>query len=211
MDVGAGGAAALAGAVDRVGGSAATSVELVASPAALDGCAALLIPALESFQQLSARLDDDLREAMAQHVERGSLLMGIGVGMHVLFDESAEAPGARGLGLLAGRCEALASSTEPMTRDRTHVPHVGWNRLVIELGGMASGAVPLPQGAWVYFAHACHAVPKDLACVTATVEYGKGRVAAVVARDNVVGMQFRPERSGAVGLRILHAVLSRWS
>lgn len=208
LDLGAGGLAPMSAAVR---GLSIASVHEVSTPGEIATVDAVVVPAIGSFEHLAAQLRDGVGQALRAHVAAGKPLLGVGAGMHVLFDGSDEAPASAGLGLMAGRCVALESSMEPMTRERTDVPHLGWNRLVIEQAGRSGGAAPLPQGAWVYFDHRFHVVPRDMSCVLATVEHGSARVAAAVARGNVLGVQFRPERSGAVGLRILHALLSRWS
>ena len=128
-----------------------------------------------------------LREA----VEQGRTLLGICIGMQLLFEESEEHGRHQGLGFLRGRVRRFD--------DGLPVPHMGWNRLRARrphslLDGLADGA-------YVYFVHSyfCDA-PDDV--VIASSDYGRD-FPAVVARDNVLGVQFHPEKSQAVGLRMV--------
>lgn len=137
-----------------------------------------------------AGLDEALRERAA----RGRPLLGICVGMQLLFDESEE--GGRGLALLRGRVERVRAR---------RVPHMGWNTLrVVRPSALLDGV----DGADVYFAHSFACAPED-GVTSATVEHGGGIVAAV-EHGGVAGVQFHPERSGRVGARVIENVL-RWS
>jgi glutamine amidotransferase len=115
--------------------------------------------------------------------------------MQVLFDDSEEQGPCAGLGVIAGRVVRLRP-TDP----RLKVPHIGWNKIAFHrrdplLAGVA-------EGAHVYFVHSYHAVPADPSLVTLDAEHGV-RLTAAVRRDNVFACQFHPEKSQAVGLRIL--------
>jgi glutamine amidotransferase len=136
-------------------------------------------------------LGDALREAIAS----GRPYLGICLGLQILFDDSEEQGPCAGLGVIAGRVVRLRS-TDP----RLKVPHIGWNTIAFHrrdplLAGVA-------EGAHVYFVHSYHAVPADPSLVTLDAEHGV-RLTAAVRRDNVFACQFHPEKSQAVGLRIL--------
>jgi glutamine amidotransferase len=122
-------------------------------------------------------------------------VLGICVGMQLLFEESDE--GGAGLGLLAGPVRRL---------EATRVPHMGWNTLAARPGSMLLEGL---DKADVYFAHSYAAVPGDPAVVTAEVEHD-GLVIAAVESGPVAGVQFHPERSGPSGARCLANAL-RWS
>ena len=128
-----------------------------------------------------------LREA----VDQGRTVLGICIGMQVLFEESEEHGRHRGLGLLPGRVRRLEGDLP--------VPHMGWNQLhPTRAHPMFEG---VPEGAHVYFVHSywCDA-PAEV--VLAETDYGS-RFPAIVGRGNVLGVQFHPEKSQAVGLRLM--------
>lgn len=135
--------------------------------------------------------DDALRERTAA----ARPVLGICVGMQLLFEESDE--GGEGLGLLAGPVRRL---------EATRVPHMGWNTLAARAGSHILEGL---DGDDVYFAHSYAAVPADRDVVTAEVEHD-GRVVAAVEAGPVAGVQFHPERSGPAGARCLANAL-RWS
>lgn len=124
----------------------------------------------------------------------GRPFLGICIGMQLLFETSEESPGVRGLGLFGGRVVRF-----PHDRERK-VPHMGWNQLRIVRRGPVLADVP--DGAYVYFVHSYYAVPDDAGIVATTTSYGPEFVSSV-ARDNVFAGVFHPEKSQAVGLRML--------
>jgi len=134
-------------------------------------------------------------EALRDRVQYERPVLGICVGMQLLFEGSDE--GGTGLGLLAGRVTRL---------EAVRVPHMGWNTLVVRND---SALLTGLDGADVYFAHSYAARPADTDVVTAEVEHG-GPVVAAVEEGAVAGVQFHPERSGPVGARLLANALA-WS
>ena len=141
-------------------------------------------------------LEAPLREALA----RGVPYLGICLGMQVLFDESDEGGGARGLGLIAGRVERLRPA-DPALK----IPHMGWNQ--VHRHPRAEGdplLADVPEGAELYFVHSYHAVPADPGVIVLTTDHG-GPVCAAIRRDNVFACQFHPEKSQRRGLALLAA------
>src|SRR5688572_29862381 len=138
-------------------------------------------------------LGDALREAIAS----GRPYLGICLGLQVLFDESEEQGPCKGLGILRGRVVRLAP-TDP----RLKIPHMGWNR------GRSPGNAHEPMlagvddNAHVYFVHSYHAVPADRSILSLEADHGMP-ITAAVRKDNLFACQFHPEKSQAVGLRIL--------
>jgi len=166
--------------------------ELSADPALLGRADALVLPGDGAFGatmgEIRARgLDQLIGEAAAE----GRWVLGICIGMQVLFEESEEHGRHRGLGLLAGRVRRLETGLP--------VPHMGWNRLRWPRPHPLMDGIE--QGTHVYFVHSyfCDAAPD---VVVATTDYGHD-FAAVVARENVLGVQFHPEKSQAAGLRMI--------
>jgi len=167
-----------------------------ASPADLELATAIVVPGVGHFGSTAA-LDGEWAAAIRARVSDGRPLLGICLGLQWLFDGSEEAPGCPGLGLLSGTCSRLKGSG-------IKVPHVGWNSLAIEAGGVAgrvaSVAAGIAPGSQVYFTHSFAApVTSDTVAVT---EHGEP-FAAIVQRGHIAGVQFHPEKSGEVGLQIL--------
>ena len=183
-----------------------------ASPAELDRVRGVIVPGVGNFDATSA-LDDAWRRAIAGVIDRGGLLLGICLGLQWLFEGSAEAPGLAGFGAMAGRCRLIeppANGGGPTEADRPgagqtlKVPHVGWNSLHPTRDSWVLDGIA--EGDQVYFTHS-YAAPVTGDCVASTT-YGI-EFASLVQRDRLVGMQFHPEKSGDVGLRLFRNVLGR--
>lgn len=166
----------------------------------------LVLPGVGAFGACADALRAHGLDTVArERAAAGVPLLGVCVGMQLLFDGSDEgdAPGgSAGLGLLPGRVVRFAPGLEGADGRRLKVPHMGWNALARTRPHPALDG--LGEAPYVYFVHSYHAAPADPACVVATADYG-GPVPAVVARENVTGVQFHPEKSGPVGLSILRA------
>lgn len=156
----------------------------------------IILPGVGAFGDAAAKLHalklDGLLQALAA---QGKPLMGVCLGMQLLFDEGLEYGIHQGLGLIPGQVIPLA----PEAQGRK-VPHMGWNSLDI-LKPEDPLMAGIPQGAYVYYVHSYYATQCDEALV-ATSAYG-AKVAGVVRRGSVCGTQFHPEKSGEVGLAIL--------
>jgi imidazole glycerol-phosphate synthase subunit HisH len=143
-----------------------------------------------------------LVETIHAAVESGRPFLGICLGLQLLFEESEEFGPVPGLGILPGRVVRFGGRE----LDGLKIPQMGWNRLrihrpVAELGG-------IDDGAYVYFVHSYYVVPADAALIAASTEYGV-EFAAAIAWNNVFACQFHPEKSQAVGLRILENFVAR--
>jgi imidazole glycerol-phosphate synthase subunit HisH len=189
-----------------------------AVPADLADAGGIIVPGVGHFGATRA-LDQAWIDAILARLGEGRPLFGICLGMQWLFEGSDEAPELTGLGLFSGRCYRLG--TVRLEPDTTHdgadeddardtrsgrlqadreikVPHVGWNSLAIS--GQASIVDGVASGSQVYYTHSYVApVTGDTVAVS---EHGE-RFAAIVQRGHVAGVQFHPEKSGDVGLRIL--------
>ena len=193
VDYGAGNLTSVRKALSALGADFMTP----ATPAALNGARAVIVPGVGHFSATSA-LDDQWRGAIGGAVDAGTPLFGICVGMQWLFEGSDEAPGVAGLGVMKGRIARLDGDAA----HRLKVPHVGWNALdVTRSARLLRG---LDSGAQVYFTHS-YAAPVTSDCVAATTH--ANTFASAVERDNVFGVQFHPEKSGDAGLQILRNFL----
>jgi glutamine amidotransferase len=171
---------------------------------------AIVVPGVGHFGATRA-LGQDWIDAILARVGEGRPLLGICLGMQWLFEGSEEAPDCPGLGMLSGRCYRLGTvrpnqngvgSVRLQPDPTIKVPHVGWNGLSIT--GEASILDGVAQNAQVYFTHS-YVAPTTSETVAVT-EHGEP-FAAVVQRANIAGVQFHPEKSGDVGLRILRNFL----
>lgn len=165
--------------------------------------AGVIVPGVGHFSS-TARLDGQWRAGIRAALERSVPLLGICVGLQWLFEGSAEAPDVPGLGLVPGTCTRLGEAEDSRlaaagSRHRSlKVPHVGWNSLALPRPTRLFEGVP--ESAQVYFTHS-YAAPL-VPATAATTTYGVTFSAAV--EDGLVsGVQFHPEKSGDVGLRIL--------
>lgn len=156
---------------------------------------AVVLPGQGAFGTCMRNLDAaGLIEPVRTAALSGRPFLGICVGMQLLFEESEESPGVRGLGLFGGRVVRF-----PRDRERK-VPHMGWNQLRIVRRVPALSQVE--DGDWVYFLHSYHPLPTDPDVVASTTSYGIDFVSSV-GRDNVWAGVFHPEKSQRVGLRLL--------
>jgi len=168
------------------------------TPADLARVDGIVVPGVGHFGA-TASLHGPWRDAIRTRVANGCPLFGICLGMQWLFEESTEAPGIAGLGLLRGRCTRLDDRNQTLK-----VPHVGWNTL--ELPRPTRLLAHVAQGTYVYFTHSYAApVTGDAA---ATTSYGNV-FAAAVEHEHVFGVQFHPEKSSDAGLRMIRNFLAR--
>jgi glutamine amidotransferase len=173
---------------------------VTADPGVVLEAGKIVLPGVGHFAATSFLSEQGLTEAIDERVKEGVPFLGICVGLQWLFAGSAEAPGVAGLGVFPGLCERFFG---PAFEHELKCPHVGWNSLHF------SRATPLTEGidegAFVYYTHSYRApVVHDTVAVT---DYG-GDFTAIAARDNIMGVQFHPEKSGAAGLRLLQNFVS---
>jgi glutamine amidotransferase len=175
-------------------------VRVTADPDEVRRAAKLVLPGVGAFgagmAALRARgLDAATREA----VDQGAPLLGICLGMQFLFDASDEMGRHTGLGLIPGSVTRFPADLRAGDRP-LKVPHVGWNEIDHDATHpLLAGVAP---GAHAYFVHSYVCVPADPSDVLARADYG-GPFTAIVGRGRVLGIQFHPEKSQRVGLRIL--------
>lgn len=193
VDYGAGNLRSAARALAAAG---AANVEITSDPARIAAADRILLPGVGAFAQCinalrgAAGIEDALTLAV---LERQKPFLGICVGMQLLAAEGHEHGVHRGLGWLPGKVTRLVPN-DPTLK----IPHMGWNTVTAVDG---SGA---PEG-YAYFVHSYRFDPEDAADICATSDHG-GVFPAIVARGNITGVQFHPEKSQAYGL----AFLARW-
>ncbi len=173
-------------------------VTVTSDPAVLKAADKLLLPGVGAFGDAAAKLRSTGLDAVIKELAaEGKPLLGICLGMQLLFDKSLEYGEHPGLGLIPGTVKPIA---DVIPQD-PKIPHIGWNGLHFHRD--CPLFQDLREGECVYFVHSFYA--SDCAdAVTATAEYG-AELTAAVAKGNVYGCQFHPEKSGSTGLKILKA------
>ena len=158
----------------------------------------IILPGVGAFADAAKKLSDTgLDKTVKELVAQGKPLMGICLGMQMLFDRSFEYGEHKGLGLIPGDVVPMEGKISPELK----IPHIGWNALEFKRDSKLFKYIN--PGDFVYFVHSYYATNCDDA-VTSTAEYGTA-ITATVERNNVYGCQFHPEKSGNVGLNILRA------
>ena len=171
---------------------------VTADPAALRAADKLLLPGVGAFRDAREKLRaGGLDELVREEAGRGKPLLGICLGMQLLFEKSYEYGEYEGLGLLRGAVRPIADVIPAGYK----IPHIGWNALHLTKPCPLFGRIR--EGDFVYFVHSYYAADCNDS-LAATTEYGAPLTAAV-AKGNVYGCQFHPEKSGGVGLNILRA------
>ena len=164
----------------------------------------VVLPGVGSFGDAMARIRSfGLEATIRETAQSGTPFLGICLGLQLLFEESEESPGARGLGLLPGRIRRIPGGRQSDGTERK-VPQIGWNSLAFPHQSRLFAAVP--EGAFVYFVHSYYLDAADKSIVTATAPYGV-TVEAAVERGNLFACQFHPEKSAEVGMQILENFL----
>lgn len=158
----------------------------------------LILPGVGAFEDAANKLfSSGLADIVIEQAASGKLLMGICLGMQMLFEKSFEYGEHKGLGLIKGNVVSMVGRIP----DELNIPHIGWNALIFKKNSPLFKYIN--DGDCVYFVHSYYACDCDES-VTATSEYG-AEITACVEKNNIFGCQFHPEKSGDVGLKILKA------
>jgi glutamine amidotransferase len=193
IDYGMGNRRSVEKALEHVGAAAAITADHDELRAA-DG---LVLPGVGAFPQAMHNLDAlGLPDLIRELVAEGAPLLGICLGMQLLFDSSIELQSTAGLGLIPGEVTRLQTGGLP-------VPHIGWNEVRFERASPLTAGLP-EAGAPFYHVHSFAARPSDPDTVIGTAEYGE-RFATMVGNGSVFGVQFHPEKSSRDGLAMLDA------
>jgi len=196
VDYGMGNLRSVQKALEKVGGDA----RLVTTASQLERAGKIVLPGVAAFGDAMAQLRrQGLVDPLVRAVSSGVPYLGICLGLQLLFDVSYENGQHTGLGILPGKVVRFEFDSS-LTGERLSVPHMGWNRL--RWSRPCRILEGIDNGAHVYFAHSYHVVPADDKLATAATEYGYDFVSAVW-KDNIFATQFHPEKSQAVGLRLL--------
>lgn len=173
--------------------------EITGESSRLQAADRIILPGVGAFGDARAKLEaSGLADVLEEEAKKKPLL-GICLGMQLLFDKSLEYGTHKGLGLIPGQVEDLKGA---LTDKTLKVPHMGWNRLEIRREDPLFRYIE--NGAYVYYVHSYYAAHCEESTLAAS-QYGNVSVTGVVRRGNVWGTQFHPEKSGETGLLILKA------
>ena len=153
----------------------------------------VIFPGVGSFGDGIRALNElDLIDPIMKAIEDNKPFLGICLGMQVLFEKSEESPGVEGLGIFEGTVKKFKGNLK--------IPQIGWNQLKIQKeSGLFEG---VEDKSFFYFVHSYYVNPEDKDIVLATTDYGREFVSAI-EKDNIFALQFHPEKSGEIGLKIL--------
>lgn len=194
MDYGVGNLFSLRSSLEAIGEAA----EVTSDPERIRQADKLILPGVGAFGDAADKLRrTGLADLIREQVQGGKELLGICLGMQLLFEKSYEYGEHEGLGLLKGSVVPMEGSLPAELK----IPHIGWNALRIKRESRLLRYVQ--EGDFVYFVHSYYAEGCEDSLI-ATAEYGR-ELTAAVERGNVMGCQFHPEKSGTVGLNILRA------
>jgi imidazole glycerol-phosphate synthase subunit HisH len=195
VDYGMGNRRSVHKALEHVGASVLTTSD----PDRIAAADGLVVPGVGAFPQAMRNLKQlGLGEMIIDRARRGTPVLGICLGMQVLFERSVELEATEGLGLIAGEVTWLRAAG-------LRIPHIGWNEVAFERPSPLLTGLP-PEGCAFYHVHSLAARPANEGDVVATTTYGE-RFATMVAHGSVLGVQFHPEKSSAHGLRMLRSFI----
>jgi glutamine amidotransferase len=187
LDYGAGNLRSVQNTLDKIG----AEYELVRDASGLERASKIILPGVGHFGQMMRALDAmQVRQALRNRIQAGAPFLGICLGLQALFDGSEEAPEQSGLGLFEGTIHRFPAGAR--------VPHMGWNEIEPRTGSKL--LANLAPHSYLYFAHSYYAPLNSATAATCTYMLP---YTAVLESNNVYGVQFHPEKSGPLGLRIV--------
>lgn len=160
----------------------------------------LILPGLGKFAAgMEALQSDDMNYKIIELANSGTKLVGICLGMQLLAERSAESPNNPGLGLIKGHCDKLPiNQGEP-------VPHIGWESIETSSNNLFPS---LNSGRDFYFVHSYHLVAKIKEDISGFTRFGNGSFVSVVQKNNILGFQFHPEKSGQAGIDLVSEIVA---
>ena len=195
IDYGVGNLFSLRSSLNKIG----ADTVVTADPAVIAKADKLILPGVGAFADAAKKLRDSGLDAVIKaEAAAGKPIMGICLGMQMLFEKSFEYGEHEGLGLLKGQVVSMTGKIDPELK----IPHMGWNMLKVKQGRLLEDV----DGQYVYFVHSFYAEGCE-ASLAAVTEYGIP-ITAAVEQGNIFGCQFHPEKSGNVGLSILRKFCS---
>lgn len=189
IDYGVGNLYSVAKAVAAVGGD----VKITSNAEDLIRADKIILPGVGAFGDCMKNLSaTGLIPTIREQIHNKKYLLGICVGLQILFESSEESPQVEGLGIFHGAIKKIQA-------ENLKIPHMGWNSINFNDSKLFRG---VKNNSYFYFVHSYHAMPTDKNIIIATADYGE-KITAAVESENIFATQFHPEKSGDVGLQIL--------
>jgi len=202
IDYGMGNLHSVAKAIERAGGQ----IRLVKTPEELKDCDRIVLPGVGAFRDCIAALHQSgLDEAIKHHCTGGTPFLGICLGMQVLLSRSFEFGEYKGLDMIPGD---VIRFPQTLPAKGLKIPHMGWNDVL--LPEQPHPVLEALRNRQCYFVHSYYCVPSDETHTLAQCDYGDIRFACAIGRDNIISVQFHPEKSQAAGLALLESFL-QWN
>ena len=204
VDYGMGNMHSIAKALEHVGGA----VELIKTPEQLDGVSRIVLPGVGAFRDCASALKDSgLGDAIKEKCTEGMPYLGICLGMQVMLTASREFGLYNGLNLIRGIVKPFPE-THPERGYK--IPHMGWNDIIFSSEREIHPVLKPLENSQVYYVHSFYCAPENPEEMLGVCSYGDFPFAAAIGRDNMVGVQFHPEKSQKAGLAMLEAFL-KWN
>lgn len=189
IDYGVGNLYSVEKALNHVGGN----VKVTNNAEDLRQAKKIILPGVGAFGDCMKNLEaTGLIPTILEEVAKKKFLLGICVGLQILFEESEESPNVKGLGIFKGKVKKISA-------ENLKIPHMGWNSVEMKKSKLFAG---IKNNSYFYFVHSYHAAPSEKNFVIATSDYGE-KITAAVEHENIFATQFHPEKSGDVGLQVL--------
>jgi imidazole glycerol-phosphate synthase subunit HisH len=184
--------------------SAGASAMVTSSAAKVRASQAVVLPGVGAFGEAVRRLHrEKLWDVLRETLQSQKPFLGICLGLQLLFENSEESPGVKGLGFLKGSVVRFDNR-----RGELKVPHIGWNRVTLRRANRSPWLKGFRSERYFYFVHSYFPAPRENRWVAATTSYGKNFCSAV-AGPSFMASQFHPEKSGTEGLRVLRHFVRR--
>ena len=203
--------------VSRAAGFCGAQAQIVTCPSEIGSDDIILIPGVAAFPHAMDNLNKTgFVKAIQQTVKHGGSVLGICVGMQILFENSLEFVQSDGLGILDGVVNELPG--QDLNGVSVSRPNIGWRRLYqlnenlcneessFKIFSQTDDKVP-----YIYLSHSFHVLPADMSIARAFIEFGGHKIVAAVQKENVIGLQFHPEKSGEYGLHVFDQCLASLS
>jgi glutamine amidotransferase len=180
-------------------------VEVLSEPKKIKDASFLVLPGDGSFKFAASQLKKKgLFEIIKKHVKKGNPLLGICLGMQLLLSKSEEFGKSTGISIIKGDVIKIKRKNS----DNLKLPVIGWHSLIVKKKNSQFKAIKSLNNKEFYFIHSYQAIPDNKNDILAYYKYGNEKITALIRKENVIGMQFHPEKSGKNGIQLIKTFLN---